>query len=169
MLLEEFLTITERFTRVSSQDRYSKYDDYGSDYVEDDAPVTQKQLNGLEKTLETVWSLLGIDISFSRHFLDRVNDSRNGKQVTVNELKAVYDELYKKYGKHIQNIGRTTRKEVEKVVRDMHTDINIPVAIRFNRRGDLELQGITLMRKRGFKPKSIDAGTLDINTKGRGV
>ena len=45
--------------------------------------ITPVILNKLEKYLDALFARLGIDVEFTRHFLDRVNDERNIKQITV--------------------------------------------------------------------------------------
>ena len=48
---------------------------------------------------------IGIDVEFTRHFLDRVNDSRNKKQITVAELIRMFKQSYKKFGRKIAKLG----------------------------------------------------------------
>ena len=52
----------------------------------DAMPVTQGDLQKLEDYADRLFSRVGIDVAFTRHFLDRVNDERNPKQITVGEL-----------------------------------------------------------------------------------
>ena len=47
-------------------------------------PITKSQLDALEAAADKVFGKLGIDIEFTRHFLDRVNDERNRKLQYVN-------------------------------------------------------------------------------------
>ena len=63
--------------------------------------VSQSQLNQVEKYLDKLWAKVGIDVEFTRHFMDRVNDARNGKPISPAELIKIYREIYKKYGKPI--------------------------------------------------------------------
>jgi hypothetical protein len=49
-------------------------------------PITPAQLNALEKALDALFKSLGIDVEFTRHFIDRVNDERNQEQITMPEL-----------------------------------------------------------------------------------
>jgi len=46
-------------------------------------PITNTQLNALEKALDNLFSSLNIDVEFTRHFIDRANDDRNGQQITM--------------------------------------------------------------------------------------
>jgi len=166
LALQEFMQ--ERFTSKPNNYRGGRItydDDYYSDYVEDDEEITPQQLEDFRKLLDAIWRKIGITISFSRHFRERLNERR----ITIGEVKKIYAELYKKHGDYIRNINKQTRLEVESVVRDLSTDINIPIAVRFNRRGDLELQGITAMKKKNFLPKPgpkvTGNKTLDVRTK----
>lgn len=109
--------------------------------------ITQHQLNTLEKVLDRLFASLGIDIEFTRHFLDRVNDTRNKRQITLDELTDVFGKTYKKYGKKIGNMTEAA----EAVLFDLVSSINIPFVVRHNRRtGLLEMINKTIMRKKGF-------------------
>ena len=44
--------------------------------------ITQKQLNAIESYADRLFRAVDIDVEFTRHFIDRVNDSRNKKQIT---------------------------------------------------------------------------------------
>ena len=52
--------------------------------------ITKKILDGIEKYADKLFKSVGIDVVFTKHFLDRVNDRRNQKdiQVTVRGLPA---------------------------------------------------------------------------------
>ena len=58
---------------------------------------------------------LDIDVEFTRHFLDRVNDVRNKMQITSAELTRLFKQSYKKFGKVIQK----TRADAQAVLSDM--------------------------------------------------
>ena len=42
-----------------------------------DEDVTQSQLNDIEKYADRLFKSVNIDVNFTRHFVDRVNDRRN--------------------------------------------------------------------------------------------
>ena len=67
--------------------------------------VTKLQLNALEKVLDKVFARIGMDVEFTKHFLDRVNDIRNKKQITVKELAVLFKKEYVKWGKPIARMG----------------------------------------------------------------
>ena len=112
-------------------------------------PVTQSEINQLEKYLDKVWKNMGIDFEFTRHFIDRLNDKRNGKQITACEIKSMFLEVFKKYGKQFAKVN----VDVEAVLSDTKSDVNIPFGLNYNRaKKELELVSITVMRKKNFKP-----------------
>ena len=61
---------------------------------EQDNEVTQAQLDVLEKVLDQVFAQVGIDVEFTRHFLDRVNDERNRRQITIKELGLLFKKEF---------------------------------------------------------------------------
>ena len=86
---------------------------------------------------------VGIDVEFTRHFLDRVNDSRNKKQITVAELIQMFKQSYKKFGRKIAETGC----QREAVLNDMQTDINMSFVLKWDGK-ELDLVAKTVMRKR---------------------
>ena len=110
--------------------------------------ITQKQLNAIESYADRLFRAVDIDVEFTRHFIDRVNDSRNKKQITQSELIRLFKQTYKKHGKQIPQMG----DEAQAVIRDMQTDINMPFVLAYdNRNKELDLVAKTIMRKKGFK------------------
>ena len=43
--------------------------------------VSKSDLDQIEKYADKLFASLGIDVEFTRHFLDRVNDERNKKPI----------------------------------------------------------------------------------------
>ena len=43
--------------------------------------IDQVQLDQIERFADGLWAKLGIDIKFTHHFMDRLNDPRNGKPI----------------------------------------------------------------------------------------
>ena len=48
--------------------------------------VSKSDLDQIEKYADKLFAAVGIDIEFTRHFLDRVNDARNKKPINSAEL-----------------------------------------------------------------------------------
>ena len=108
--------------------------------------VRKSDLDQLERYADRLFASLGIDVEFTKHFLDRVNDERNVKQITPSELTRLFKQTYKKHGKTIAKLG----PDAEAVVNDMKTDINMPFVLNL-KGGELELVAKTVMRKKDFK------------------
>ena len=110
--------------------------------------VTPQELNQIEKAADSYFNRIGLDIEFTRHFLDRVNDPRNKRQITTQELMDIFKDAYNRYGLKL----RDKDIDYEAVFKDMTSDINSPFVLSYNRRsGDTELIMKTIMRKKGFK------------------
>ena len=110
--------------------------------------VSKSDLDGVEKFADRLFAKVGIDVEFTRHFLDRVNDERNKKQITTAELTRLFKQTYNKHGKKIPQLG----PDAEAVLKDMQTDINMPFVLKYDRNSqEFDLVAKTVMRKKGFK------------------
>ena len=70
-----------------------------------DKEITQGDLSQLERFADKLFAKVGIDVEFTKHFLDRVNDERNKKQITMSELTRLFKQEFKKRGKPIAQMG----------------------------------------------------------------
>lgn len=115
--------------------------------------ISKQDLNRLETLLDRLWSVFNIDIEFTRHFHDRVNDTRNKKPITLPELQKIFRDAFQKYGKGFAK--NLSRDEVEAVLTDISTDINIPFVLKYDHRNqEIDLVSKTVMRKKGFKTRN---------------
>ena len=113
--------------------------------------VSQADLNSLEKVLDALFAKVNIDIGFTKHFLDRVNDKRNKTPITVDELTTLFKKTFKKYGNKLK-MTRDDNEDMEAILLDIQTDINIPFILSWNPKDkELELITKTVMRKKKFK------------------
>ena len=113
-----------------------------------DRELTQTELDQLEIFADRLFAKLGIDVEFTRHFLARVNDERNVRQITASELTRLFKQIYKQHGRPIAQLG----PDAEAVMKDLATDVNIPFALRWDNTNDeLDLVAKTVMRKPDFK------------------
>ena len=138
--------------------------------IENDRKLTQQDINQLEAFADKLFARVGIDVEFTRHFLQRVNDERNKKQITMAELTRLFKQEFKRWGKPIAKLGPDT----EAIMKDMRTDINMPFALELNSDNELDLIAKTIMRKKDFKSnapgepefkiESKDAKPLDVYT-----
>ena len=103
------------------------------------------QLSQVEHFVEALWDKLGVEVKFTKHFLDRLNDSRNGKPISSAELIRLFKKEYEQNGKDISKLGDT-----EAVMKDLLTNINLPFVIKDTGHGK-EMVAKTIMRKPNFK------------------
>jgi hypothetical protein len=125
--------------------------------------ITKKDLDQVEKFADKLFAKVGIDVEFTRHFMDRVNDARNKKPITTSELTRLFKQSFKKYGKKIAQLG----PDAEAVINDMKTDVNMPFVLNLKGQ-ELELVAKTVMRKKDFKtsgPKLSFEGLNERNYK----
>jgi hypothetical protein len=109
--------------------------------------ITKKDLDGVEKFADRLFAAVGIDVNFTRHFLDRVNDERNKKPINTAELTRLFKQTYKKHGKKIPKLG----DDAQAVIHDMETDINMPFVLKYDDKGqEFDLVAKTIMRKKNF-------------------
>ena len=127
--------------------------------------VTASDLIQVEKYADRLFAKVGVDIEFTRHFVDRVNDERNKKQISVAELVRIFNKVYQKFGKAIARLG----PDAEAVMKDMRTDINMPFVLKLMKNGMLELVAKTIMRKKDFKTsnKTFPVESCKIHKKGK--
>ena len=111
--------------------------------------VTANQLSDLEKFGDRLLDKFGVDISFSRHFADRMNDDRNKPEIKVSELQGLFKKIAKKKA---VNIKKYPNAEV--VLKDIQKDLNLPIAIKVDKDGTLDVVHKTIMRKKNFTTTS---------------
>ena len=110
--------------------------------------ITQADIDQLEVFADKLFAKVGIDVEFTRHFLDRVNDERNKKPITMAELTRLFKQEFKRWGKPIAQMG----PDAEAVMKDLQTDINLPFVLQYDRaNNELDLVAKTVMRKKDFK------------------
>lgn len=110
--------------------------------------ITSIELDQIEAFADKIFSKVGIDVKFTRHFLDRVNDKRNGKPISVAELIRIYRKEALKWGRPIAQMG----DQEQALLKDLGTDINIPVVLSLDpRSGQPQLVAKTVMRKKDFR------------------
>ena len=119
---------------------------------EEEKEITQKDLDKLEIYADKLFKAVGIDIEFTTHFLQRVNDKRNMKQINMIELMRLFRKSRKIHGKKIVKLG----PDADAVIKDMITDINMPFVLKWDSKSqELDLIAKTIMRKKDFKTSNI--------------
>ena len=110
---------------------------------------TQRDVNDLEKFADRILAKYGIDVEFTRHFVDRLNDPRNSPAIKVSELQKFFKKIQRNKGKNIRN-----NPDVEAVLKDMSTNLNLPVVIKTKGDDSFEVTNKTIMRKKDFRTTS---------------
>ena len=110
--------------------------------------ITQSELSQVEKFADALWHKLGVDIEFSHHFLNRVNNERNEKPISAAELIRLFKKEYERNGRVISKLHDT-----EAVMQDVLTSINLPFVMHDTTAGN-ELTAKTVIRKPNFKTTS---------------
>jgi hypothetical protein len=108
--------------------------------------VSKSDLKQVETYADKLFAKVGIDVNFTRHFLDRVNDVRNKKPISTAELIHLFRQTFKKYGKQIPELG----DEAQAVIHDMENDVNVPFVLKWDGK-EFDLISKTVMRKKDFK------------------
>jgi hypothetical protein len=107
--------------------------------------IGSTELNQVEVFVDRLWSKLGIDVEFTRHFLERLNDERNGKPISAAELIRLFKKEYESYGDQIRKMDDRS----EAVMKDLTTQLNLPFVIKDTNDGKT-LVAKTVMRKPNF-------------------
>src|SRR6056300_956024 len=82
--------------------------------------VSQKQIKDLEVFADRLLNKFDIDIEFTRHFADRMNDARNNPEIKVAELQQLFKKIAKQKGANIKQ-----NPDTEVVLKDMQKDLNL--------------------------------------------
>lgn len=108
--------------------------------------ISQGGLNKIEDYLDKMFEVLNIDIEFSGHFHDRLNDPRNGKEIEPQELINSFNRLYQKHGQ-----GLINHRNLDAVLTDFNNNLNIPFHLEYDKqKKEFELISKTIMRTKGF-------------------
>lgn len=112
--------------------------------------LPKQHMIAFENLVDRLFSKFRIDFDFTTHFRERMADSRNKPCISLKELGLMIQKLYKKNAK--SNTLLSKYKDAEAVIKDLQTDLNMPVAVEYNRNKDeLSVVAKTIMRKKDFK------------------
>jgi hypothetical protein len=109
--------------------------------------VSQQELRKIGDIADMLWDKLGIEVAFTYHFLDRINE----RGVTAKELARMFIEQYKQNGGEIAKL-KSNNQDPEAVMVDLFTSVNMPFVLK-NKGKDRKkaLVGITAMKSKNFK------------------
>jgi hypothetical protein len=76
-----------------------------------------------------------------------MGDDRNNPCISMKELAEFIKKIYARQGKSLKGVAGA-----EAVIKDMQTNLNIPVAVKYDQRKDeFDVVLKTIMRKKDFK------------------
>jgi hypothetical protein len=139
--------IQEFYVPVELQKRESSVSGFKSFLREEklDELVSQKQIDDLEKFADKLLKKYQIDVEFTRHFVDRINDKRNTPEIKVAELQKIFKKIKNNKGNQIKS-----NADDQAIIKDISSYLNIPVVIKKDKGGEIELTAKTIMRKKNF-------------------
>lgn len=103
---------------------------------------TPAEVNALEQQLDHLMSTVGLDVEFSRHFIERLLGRE--QPVTVPEVVDAFNKLKKKYKRKL--LSAKKKPGYEAVLKDFDNDLNIVFGIKAGAPTP-QLVNITIMKK----------------------
>jgi len=107
-----------------------------------DEDMSVPQINKAEQVASSIWAGVKVDVKFSQHFKERLNDPRNPTPITYDELVDIFAKEYERYRMAIKSLpmksGTENRGQVEAeaVLKDAATKLNIPFVMKVNKNPD---------------------------------
>lgn len=109
-----------------------------------DEALSNGQLKQLEKYLDDLFKELNVDVNFSKHFLERVNDVRNKDEpITLAQLRNTFRENMREHKSQIKGLHDNEDAHFLKV----SERLNIPFTIKRDAKGELDLVAKTVVRR----------------------
>lgn len=105
------------------------------------------EIDDVEVDIKRMFHALGITVKFTSHFEDRITDGdKRGDAITRDDLLSIFKKLKTK---HEELMGaKRDRRELEGVIRDLFTHLNVPFGLKFDKNsGKFVLTLITVMKK----------------------
>lgn len=117
----------------------------------DSCPIlTTAHMNAFEKLVDRMFEKFGIDFEFTKHFRERMSDTRNDPCINMKELAQIVKKIYAKYQKGEKSLSKYIDSEA--VIKDLQTDLNMPIAIEYDRKNNqIDVIAKTIMRKKNFR------------------
>lgn len=117
----------------------------------DTCPIlTTAHMNAFEKLVDRMFEKFGLDFEFTKHFRERMSDERNDPCIDMKELAQIVKKIYAKYQKGEKSLSKYVDSEA--VIKDMQTDLNMPIAVEYDRKNDqIDVIAKTIMRKKNFR------------------
>jgi len=110
--------------------------------------VSQSDFKAVEKFADRIFAELDIDVEFTKHFKDRVNDTRNNPPISANELKDFFQKAFNRHGDNIAAM----KPNKQALLNDIQKELNLPFVYKWDGKNfEFDLVAKTIMRKHDFK------------------
>jgi hypothetical protein len=114
--------------------------------------ISPSHMKEFEKFVDRMFEKFKIDFNFTKHFRERMGDDRNKPCIKLKELADVIKKIYQKQGKSIKGVAGS-----EAVVKDIQSDLNIPIAVEYDSKNDeFDVVMKTIMRKKNFRTPNTE-------------
>lgn len=119
----------------------------------------------VEKDIAGMFRQINISVRFTKHFEDRITDGnvdksgiQRGDSISADELIAAFKKLKDKHDVLMVGDKHRSYQEMEGVIKDTFTMLNIPFTLKFDRKtGRFVLSLLTVMKKNSnFHAKPAD-------------
>jgi hypothetical protein len=114
------------------------------------AIYSSEQIKNLEKFADNLLDKFGVDIEFTKHFGDRMGDSRNVPCIKISELQQLFKKIEKDKANKIK-----AAKGGEAVLVDLQKELNLPFVIEIDDNDEFIVRFKTILRKRDFKTPNV--------------
>lgn len=109
--------------------------------------ISKAELNDVERFVDKLFKTLNVDIVFTTHFYDRLNDLRNGKEIESIELISLFKKFFQKHKDKISLLPLGQ----ESIIKDLESKLNLPFILSYDKRtGEIDFIAKTIMRKDNF-------------------
>ncbi len=109
--------------------------------------ISRNELKDIERFIDRIFKVLNIDIVFTNHFYERLNDLRNGKDIESVELINLFKKFFQRYKDKISLLPL----EQEAIIKDIESNLNLPFLLSYDKKtGELDFIAKTIMRKNNF-------------------
>lgn len=115
--------------------------------------ITPAHMKAFEDFVDKMFKKYNIDFDFTKHFRERISDKRNNPCINLKEIADTIKKIYNKYAHGEKSLSKYI--DAEAVIKDMQNDLNMPIAVEYNRKSDqIEVVAKTIMRKKNFRSSS---------------
>ena len=110
--------------------------------------LNNQEIKSLEDYLDNIFAVLKVDVEFTRHFKERLQGRES--ELKQQSIKNSFNKMLQKYQERI-----VKSPDANAILQDMSNNINVPFVITKLKDGTYEMDTLTIMKKKGFKPFDI--------------